>query len=63
MLTWIHDRFRPQVLHAKPVHFPIHVLVDETITVPIYVVFRLNIAIINTVSKLDVLQHILHHLL
>lgn len=63
VLTWIHNSFRPHLLHTQPIHFPPIIVVNGTIAVVIGIMFGLDIAVVNVVLVLNSLQRILHLLL
>lgn len=63
MLTWVHDCLRPQVLHWVATPLPPLIVVDRTAAVELAVVLWLNLAVVDAVLKLQVLQHVLHLLL
>lgn len=63
MLTRIHDRSGPHLLHPISPPFCVLILMDRAITVVIRFMFRLNITIVYAILQLESQKHVLHHLL
>lgn len=63
VLTWIHDCPGPHFLYTEPGHLSSLVIVDVTGTVVVGVVLWLDVAIVDTMRHLKVLQMVLHILL
>ena len=63
MLTWIHDCLGPHVLHSVSTPFHPLVVVDRTGAVVIGLMLGLDLAIVDVVHQLKILQKLLHLLL
>lgn len=62
-LTWIHNSFRPLILDIQPIDLPPLILMYGTVAVVIRIMLWLNIAIVDTISHLQILQKVEHFLL
>jgi hypothetical protein len=62
-LTRVHHRLGPHILNTIALPFCVLILMDRTVAGIFGLVLWLNIGIVDSVAKLEVLQHLLHFLL